>query len=606
MSICIKCNTIYTQKNRLQAPAYEPTAYLNSSTGYAFLCQKYPEETPRFKQVAFPVADLEATLDRFYTDPGSVGLRPGCDTYISQGIFAGKGNRLATSCISLSAVWLELDLTKAGFDPLATLPAIEARRIEAGLPPFSKINFSGHGLHCKYVFTDAISPAQFAAWSELIASLAAVFAGFGVDTSVFDTARVLRLPDTLNTEAGLYCRAIQDSGDRYDFNDLCAILAPFKPAAEAAAATPKAPARHLRIVESKSTRAAIHRPALPTPRPKLRLYKNPRVDWDATEWSRLVLADLVELMSLRFPGGILPPGERDELLFPAFVYLAHYHEGDHTGFLNAARELCRRHCDWSDGDFENCISSLAKKHRLDCAGEPAGALACHVYTYKASTLIERLNISIDEQLHLRALISEDGRRERNRRRQEANRRAAGAIERGTYLETAATRRDQARQLAQEGHSADQIAHALGVSKRSVYNYLAESRAAVQGPCAYAVAGSGGEGAVESLPGTASGFQTQESAQPAFVTSPDSPAQERPAAIREQHDQGERITELATGSYPQAPGITPLSAVDLIAQAAVYWAEVARCCFIEQQAEEAREAWLNDFWGDTLDDIAAQN
>ena len=583
-----------TAKLRACAPTYEPAAYLSGEKGYFFLGQKYPGEIPKFRQVAFKLTDRDTALDDFFADPMSVGLRPNCDTYISQGVLASADNREAASVISLSTVWLELDLEKAGLDPIATLPLIEARRIEAGLPPFSILNFSGRGIHGKLNFADPIGPAQYSAWYDLISSLAVIFKDFGADTSVFDVSRVLRLPGTLNTKAGEYCRTLQVTGDTYDFDTLCQIVRPYNAAAQAAAKTPKAgTARYLKLVESKDTRAAIQRPTLPAFRPKLRLYKNPRLDWDAAEWTRLVLSDLEQLMYMRFEGGILPAGERDELLFPAFVYLAGTFRHDHNGFIDAARDLCGRHCDWSEGDFLNCISSLARRHRADCDGEPAPAdFTCHVYTWRASKLIARLKISAQEQARLRALVDDSGRRERDRIRQEAKRRAAGTIERDDYLQAAATRRDQAAQLHQDGHSVEEIAQVLGVSKRSVYGYLAEARELVQSPSAYAVGETRGEPCFSSLPDTANAFETQESAQQAFAAPVN---QGQAAAVIEKQTKGQ-----VAGSGPQAALITPLAVVEEVAQAVEFWGEVARRCFIEQQAE----AVVVNSWGDDWADMEA--
>lgn len=588
MSISSICNSTITRR---QAFVCEPTPHFHGTTGYFFIGQKFPEESPAWKQRAFRLRDLAPILGTFYADPSALGFRPNCDSYISQSTFTTGKNRLAANVDRVSSVWLELDtVEKAGLDPVEAWPLIEARRVELGLPPFSCVNFSGAGLHCYYYLTDPATKAEFAVWRELIERLAAGFEAYGVDRTVFDLARVLRLPRTLNTYAGVECRTLAYSGDRYDLADLHALTAPLAAAAEAAANTPKAtPTRHLKIVEPKTTRAAIQRPALPHPTPKLRLYKNPRVDWSAAAWTRIVYADLERLMDLRFEGGILPPGERDELLFPAFVYLAGCYQGDHAGFVAAARELCRRRCAWSEAAFLNCIGSLAKRHRMDCDGVPAPeAFVCHVYTFKAATLIKRLAITAEEQVYMQGLVNDSGRRERDRLRKQAARRAAGAAERADYLDAVASRREQAQQLHQDGRSIEGIAEVLGVSKRSVYAYIGEARAVVQSSSAYSVGEQGGELAVEVLQGAASDSQAQESGQPAFLPPLESPAQEEASAIIETGDH-------AAGSFQQASGITPPAVVDELAEAADYWAEIARRCYFEQQAERAAaEAW-GDVW-----------
>ena len=107
---------------------------------------------------------------------------------------------------------------------------------------------------------------------------------------------------------------------------------------------------------------------------------------------------------------------------------------------------------------------------------------------------------------------------------------------------------------------------------------------MQTPSAYSVGEQGGQGAFEVLPGAASESQAQESGQPAFLPPLKSSAQEKAPAIQEADDQ-------AASSFQQAPGITPLPLAEELAEAADFWAEIARRCYFEQQAERAAaEAW----------------
>ena len=120
-----------------------------------------------------------------------------------------------------------------------------------------------------------------------------------------------------------------------------------------------------------------------------------------------------------------------------------------------------------------------------------------LYTPKNDTLINLFQITDDEQAALRTIISKDmaleRRRERDRTRDEARRRAAGAVDRETYLEAANAKQAQAQALRAQGLSIRAIAQQMNVSVGSVSGYL-KAAPCVQSPSpitngeAYAPAG----------------------------------------------------------------------------------------------------------------------
>ena len=71
--------------------------------------------------------------------------------------------------------------------------------------------------------------------------------------------------------------------------------------------------------------------------------------------------------------------------------------------------------------------------------EPGGKQFAPLYTPKNDTLISLFHITDDEQRKLRTLISRDMAAERHRKRDEARRRAAGAVDRATYEANSASR-----------------------------------------------------------------------------------------------------------------------------------------------------------------------
>ena len=71
--------------------------------------------------------------------------------------------------------------------------------------------------------------------------------------------------------------------------------------------------------------------------------------------------------------------------------------------------------------------------------------------------------------------------ERHRKRDEARRRAAGAVDRATYLEAASAKQAQALALKAQGLSVRAIAAQMGVSVGAVSGYLKAGKG-VQSPC----------------------------------------------------------------------------------------------------------------------------
>jgi DNA-binding NarL/FixJ family response regulator len=87
------------------------------------------------------------------------------------------------------------------------------------------------------------------------------------------------------------------------------------------------------------------------------------------------------------------------------------------------------------------------------------------YRMRNQTIIEALEITPEEEREMKTLISDDERRRRDRQRKNPE------MSRQEYEGRAADRRSQARRMAAEGVSRQQIARALGWSKRHVQRVL---------------------------------------------------------------------------------------------------------------------------------------
>lgn len=92
-----------------------------------------------------------------------------------------------------------------------------------------------------------------------------------------------------------------------------------------------------------------------------------------------------------------------------------------------------------------------------------------LYTPQNETLAEQFRITREEERQLQTIISEA--EERHRKRDEARRREAGAVDRASYLETAEMKRAEARLLRAKGMKQREIAAEMGLNIRVVSRYL---------------------------------------------------------------------------------------------------------------------------------------
>ncbi len=100
--------------------------------------------------------------------------------------------------------------------------------------------------------------------------------------------------------------------------------------------------------------------------------------------------------------------------------------------------------------------------------DPCNLLSVLYFPFSEATPISLFHISDDEQRKLRTLISRDMAAERHRKRDEARRRAAGAVDRATYEANSASRQKPW--------------EALGMSRASWYRAGKPTPAVETSPC----------------------------------------------------------------------------------------------------------------------------
>ncbi|EBF9670798.1 TPA_asm: replication protein, partial [Salmonella enterica subsp. enterica serovar Typhimurium] len=194
-------------------------------------------------------------------------------------------------------------------------------------------------------------------------------------------------------------------------------------------------------------------------------------------WHRL--EDLRKLATLR--GGV-SEGERMQHLFWRLNFLLLSGATHSSQMYYEAKALAGELAPtWAYRDKE--LMTLYSKAKAYEKGEKisfAGREFAPLYTPKNDTLINLFQITDDEQAQLRTIISKGMAKGRDRARKEAARRAAGAVDRETYLEAANAKQAQAQALRAQGLSIRAIAQQMGVSVGSVSGYL-KAAPGVQSP-----------------------------------------------------------------------------------------------------------------------------
>ena len=391
------------------------------------------------------------------------------DTWLSQAEFI-RPNRRVVNLLRLGLLFADLDTYRqpwaAGRTPEQLTAALLYHCGEEGIPPPSLVIYSGRGLQAKWLLTAAIPRAALPRWSLCQRYLIDRLAPMGADPAAKDASRVLRVTGTVNVRSGEVCRVVHvtdgPDGDpvRYSFEYLCELLLPV-------ARSDIEAARRERAERAERRRQQLQ--LIPGGKTDhLRGFSGRQLAWDRLE-------DLRRLAELR--GGVRE-GERMLHLFWRLNFLllsgaTHssqlYHEA-----AALARELDPR---WGYRSAE--LMTLYSKARAYEAGETiefAGRRWPPLYTPRNDTLINIFAITDEEQRKLRTIISRDMAAERDRERITARRRAAGVVDRASYLERAQARREQARLLRAQGLSVRAIAERLGISVGAVSGYLKDADA----------------------------------------------------------------------------------------------------------------------------------
>ena len=393
-------------------------------------------------QRSYPVDRLPQVL---------AALDPNINSYISQATFS-KPNRRLVNLWHLPLCFVDLDVYKTEYatnDPEALSLAVRQHLADIGIPPATMVIHSGQGLYLKWLLRTPLTQAALPRWNAVERELVSRLADFGADPNAKDASRVLRLVQTINMKQldpelrkvrVLWIEEEDGSPQLHDFERLAEAVLPFT-RKEAAAIEADKPVG--RVIQFKSDGEA---------EPQAR-----RFSFETLHWDRV--GDMRLLPTLR--GTIIEPG-RERFMFLLLNQLAMSGQVNDHNFQYEARALAREcdsfseGADWLQSDFSTLYRRV-KEHRAGKSGENEG-----LYRYTNQTLIEQLEITPEEERHMKTLISTSEKyRRRNERRNEARGYEARRLERAKKITA----------LHLTGLSLRQIAALVGCHHQTVSNEL---------------------------------------------------------------------------------------------------------------------------------------
>jgi DNA-binding CsgD family transcriptional regulator len=332
----------------------------------------------------------------------------------------------------------------AGMEPRRVLEFALGTLSMAGVPAPSIAIGSGRGMYLVWLH-HPIPRAALPRWRACQERLQAVLAPLGADPKSRDAARVLRVVGTRHRRAGVEVEALTTTREARSFDELADAILPFT----------RAELHDLRV--QKALRSS-QKP----------LWTPPKDFTQASLWEAR-LSDLQALRELRWFGEPMPDF-RDRWLFLAGAAMSWISPPE--VLRRELHALADEVGGWTPGHTDSKMHAIfrtAREHQAGKRVEWDGVKLSPRYKFKNHTILEWLEVTPEEERHLKTIISDEERRRRDRERKKRERRRTGEVEltRAEYESRAQERRRRALALRAEGLRTVEIAAELGISQRAV-------------------------------------------------------------------------------------------------------------------------------------------
>jgi hypothetical protein len=374
--------------------------------------------------------------------------------YMSQGFFS-RPRRVAMHVAWLTHAFLDLDLYKLTppLDPRSTAVWLRQYCADEGIPTPSVIIYSGRGLYLKWFWSSPIPRAAAGRAVAVNKSLVKKFTSFGADPQAVDVSRILRVVGSVNSKSGEQTEILwQEERDgevlTYDFELFADELLRYTGA---------------EIRDIRANRAKLH--VLSSERAKRQSMPHAdgkRKPFTREDWHWGCLEDIRCLVERRWDG-VVPEGWRGTIGHLGACQIAMVVPGHRLWPEIQAWAQIILPTDYAGGEFQTHCSTLLENAKAAARGEKSKSETFKdrtpIYTYRSSSLIDRLQITQDEMVNMTRLI--DGT-EKARRLLET-RRANGMVSRSEYEAKAAARQGQVVEMRARGLTIKAIGAELGIA-----------------------------------------------------------------------------------------------------------------------------------------------
>lgn len=377
----------------------------------------------------------------------------GVNKYFSLNAFYDY-RRTANSIRHLRALYVDIDCYNENLKPNEVAKKLQDEYFDVKIPKPNVILFSGRGVSCIWWIEHAPKGATNS-WKRMNSYIYDQLVDFGADASCKeDTARVFRLPGTLNSKSHTQVYAYVLKKTKYRLGTLLEEYAPWTKA-------------------KREERASIR---------KKRAVGNKGMTLKTLASARCT--DMKALQHLRNLNGVVDGYRAKALLIYA------YHK---SLLINDEKALDKDVREFND-QFIKPLSDAEIRSTFKYIGDKAedwktayalkefkkrkrGENNKYGLIFSNAKIIELLDIDAEEQCYMTTLIGEEEKKKRERLRAERNRRKAGAVERATYLAEQANKTnsklEQLRELLAEQPNAKKtyLAKELGVGRQYLYDLL---------------------------------------------------------------------------------------------------------------------------------------
>jgi len=438
----------FTQQPRLFSAVDEAMLFhSNNASGGFFAHLARTNDTGKLLQRCYPVRDLQEVLQLIDTKR---------DNYLSVAEFWSPKRRVV-NVKSVEELFCDVDCDgmswTLGRKPEALASCIRFHCQAEGIPEPSVINWSGRGLHLKWLLTKPMPQPGLVRWNLLQDNIIKRFESFGADSKARDAARVLRCVQTINQKNLDLCRTVDCAQDRdgnvqrYDFDYLAEFFLPYTRAE----------------VREYKDRLRLDSAVVVRERPELR-----RFTYQTLAWARV--CDLRELIRLR---GVITEGMRMNYALILLSELALSQVATPSTFWEEAAHVAKEvDPTWTvrTAEFRTLyakVCAAARGEKVTYRGQEVSP----IYTFTTQRIMEELAITPEEEAQLQTLCGRDMLLARRREKKMAARRESGVVPRQEYLDHACARKERARSLAGEGLGVRAIAREMGLSPASISGYL---------------------------------------------------------------------------------------------------------------------------------------